>query len=473
MIRASALCAERAGGNRVGQFLEAADRRRGALSAARRRPRRPFPGRSVPLVLWPPAAAKEAVDILVHSAGAAPAWDKALDSIISADQRQRDSVWAMVANAFAALADPHVLARRVSRARRDASTRPSSSAQQRHPVPARHRLGGGRHRRAGRRAVEDVVEVARRLAAAFARRTARPAAGSDPRRSRQLPAAQSLPALMSEGGGTGITTMAVLQSLAQARHRWGREAGPGRSGTRPSSSSSSPACPTPPTSPTSPAWSANRTEREVSETSQAGGGRSVSSSTRQRPILEPSALRALDAGTRPAAAAIGQTDRPHAATLDLPIRRRASAPRSCGAWRAPSGQRPSRTGLTVREPRPGLRWSGQRIALRARYADYMDSPAWYRRRELWLEAWTAAHDQEPTCAVCEAPWTLRPRGPAPPQLPPPRPRSPPRPHPLCNHCHLLLHAFLERSPAWRRLDRAQATDLIVALLRRRIEARHG
>ncbi len=29
---------------------------------------------------------------------------------------------------------------------------------------------------------------------------------------------------MSEGGGSGITTMAVLQSLAQARDRWGREA---------------------------------------------------------------------------------------------------------------------------------------------------------------------------------------------------------------------------------------------------------
>lgn len=31
----------------------------------------------------------------------------------------------------------------------------------------------------------------------------------------------SLPSLMSEGGGTGITTMVVLQSLAQARAVWG------------------------------------------------------------------------------------------------------------------------------------------------------------------------------------------------------------------------------------------------------------
>ena len=28
---------------------------------------------------------------------------------------------------------------------------------------------------------------------------------------------------MSEGGGTGITTIAVLQSLAQARAKWGRD----------------------------------------------------------------------------------------------------------------------------------------------------------------------------------------------------------------------------------------------------------
>src|SRR5699024_1128165 len=30
----------------------------------------------------------------------------------------------------------------------------------------------------------------------------------------------SLPTLMAEGGGTGITTMPVLQSLAQAREKW-------------------------------------------------------------------------------------------------------------------------------------------------------------------------------------------------------------------------------------------------------------
>jgi type IV secretory pathway TraG/TraD family ATPase VirD4 len=34
----------------------------------------------------------------------------------------------------------------------------------------------------------------------------------------------SLPVLMAEGGGTGITTMPIIQSLAQARNKWGDHA---------------------------------------------------------------------------------------------------------------------------------------------------------------------------------------------------------------------------------------------------------
>jgi hypothetical protein len=54
--------------------------------------------------------------------------------------------------------------------------------------------------------------------------------------------------------------------------------------------------------------------------------------------------------------------------------------------------------------------------------------------------------------------------------------------PLDRACHDRLHAILESSPAWRRLGRAQATDVIVARLRRsaasrsadsREEADHG
>jgi len=72
--------------------------------------------------------------------------------------------------------------------------------------------------------VEDITETARRHAAAS------PGARLDPPlllaldEIANLTPLPSLPALMAEGGGSGITTLAVLQSLAQARHRWGEHA---------------------------------------------------------------------------------------------------------------------------------------------------------------------------------------------------------------------------------------------------------
>jgi type IV secretory pathway TraG/TraD family ATPase VirD4 len=142
--------------------------------------------------------------------------------------------------------------------------------------------------------VEDVVDVARRLAAGS------PGARLDPPLGLILDEAanyplRSLGALMSEGGGTGITNLAVLQSLAQARHQWGREVAQG-------------------------IWDSaivkivlgggsnaddladisrlvgDRTEREFRQTAQSGGGRSTSSSSRERAILDPSAIRAIAPG---------------------------------------------------------------------------------------------------------------------------------------------------------------------------------
>lgn len=70
--------------------------------------------------------------------------------------------------------------------------------------------------------IEDVVTTARRLAAAS------PGARLDPPLGLVLDEAANYPlpslsGLMSEGGGNGICTLVVLQSLAQARDRWGRE----------------------------------------------------------------------------------------------------------------------------------------------------------------------------------------------------------------------------------------------------------
>jgi hypothetical protein len=37
--------------------------------------------------------------------------------------------------------------------------------------------------------------------------------------------------------------------------------------------------------------------------------------------------------------------------------------------------------------------------------------------------------------------------------------------PLCRACHEQLHRTLESTPAWRRMGRAQASDVIIARLR--------
>jgi type IV secretory pathway TraG/TraD family ATPase VirD4 len=72
--------------------------------------------------------------------------------------------------------------------------------------------------------VEDITETARSLAARS------PGARLDPPlllaldEIANLTPLPSLPSLMAEGGGSGITTVTVFQSLAQARHRWGEHA---------------------------------------------------------------------------------------------------------------------------------------------------------------------------------------------------------------------------------------------------------
>ncbi len=240
------------------------------------------------------AGAKEAVAILTSHPAATPGWERALDAIIASDQRTRDSVWAMVANTFAPLADPAVLAAVTPEPGYEFD--PVSFLTQRGTL---YLLGTATGASATATFVaaliEDVVDAARRLAARSAGQRLDPplALILDEAANYPLP---SLPALMSEGGGSGITTLAVLQSLAQARDRWGREAA-------------------------GAIWdsaivkmvlggSANADdladisrlmgERDVLEWSQTQHGspanRSMSSSTRCRPILDPSEIRRLPLG---------------------------------------------------------------------------------------------------------------------------------------------------------------------------------
>lgn len=220
MIRAKALCTDPAEGVEGATFWaqQCYTAVRCLLHAAAlgRRP-------TVELYQWSlsPVAAKDAVELLKSNPNAAPAWSRALEAIVSADPRQRDSTWAMVSNTFAALADPAVLA-----------TVSPAEGERFDPVTFLRDKGTlyllgtafGASATAGLVAafVEDVVEAARRLGASSTGARLDPplALILDEAANYPLP---SLPSLMSEGGGTGIITLVVLQSLAQARSKWGRD----------------------------------------------------------------------------------------------------------------------------------------------------------------------------------------------------------------------------------------------------------
>ncbi|MFT3799067.1 type IV secretory system conjugative DNA transfer family protein [Microbacterium sp.] len=225
MIRATGLAAGTglsAGGVEGGGFWEGKTRTAlQALLHAAALDKRP-PGE---LFRWTldPSAAADAVAILTANPNAATGWAESLQAMIDSDPRTRDSIWQGVSLALAALADPRVL---------DAvSPREGESFDPEAFLRARGTLyllatGAGANNSAALVAafVEDLVETARRIAATS------PGARLDPPlllaldEVGNLAPLPSLPTLMAEGGGTGITTMPVLQSLAQAREKWSENA---------------------------------------------------------------------------------------------------------------------------------------------------------------------------------------------------------------------------------------------------------
>jgi len=238
--------------------------------------------------------AKEAVAILTSHPAATPGWERALDAIIACDPRTRDSIWAMVANTFAPLADPSVLAAVSPEHGREFD--PVAFLAMRGTLFLLGTASGASATATLVAAlIEDVIDAARRIGAGSPGQRLDPpvALVLDEAANYPLP---SLPSLMSEGGGSGVTTLAVLQSLAQARDRWGREAAGaiwdsaivkivlGGSANADDLADLS-------------RLIGEKEVREWSETVHAGaGGRSVSSSTRWRPILEPSEIRRLPIG---------------------------------------------------------------------------------------------------------------------------------------------------------------------------------
>jgi type IV secretory pathway TraG/TraD family ATPase VirD4 len=293
MIRARALAAGTGRGVEGGDFWQAQTESvlRAFLHAAALDSRRP-----ADLYRWSlsPAAAGEAVRLLSTSTRAADGWSEALDSAINADPRTRDSIWVGVRTALASLADPRVL---------DAITpRPGEDF---HPDEFLQSNGTlyllGTSSGAGAAAnligayLEDIAEAARRLAAAS------PGARLDPPVAFVLDEVAnyplpSLPALMSEGGGSGITTVAVLQSLAQARAKWGDHEGNaiwdaaivkvilgGSSNARDLADLS--------------ALIGERDEDTISESRDRDGRRTTSHAIRRVPVMDTSRLRTLPFGT--------------------------------------------------------------------------------------------------------------------------------------------------------------------------------
>ncbi|MPV35924.1 TraM recognition domain-containing protein [Georgenia subflava] len=242
-----------------------------------------------------PSAAADAVAILASHPGAAPGWADALESEIHADPRTRDSVWMGVSLSLSCLADPRVL---------DAvSPRPGEQFDPEEFLRSNGTLyllatstGAGAAGPLVAAFIEDLAETARHLAAPM------PGSRLDPPlllaldEIGNLAPLPSLPGLMSDGGGSGITTMPVLQSMAQARAKWGDE----RAGTIWDSSivkivlgGGSVARDLQDVS----ALIGERDEDTDSVSTGDYGARSVQRSTRRVPILPPQAIRTLPFGT--------------------------------------------------------------------------------------------------------------------------------------------------------------------------------
>lgn len=253
--------------------------------------------RAIDLYRWSlnPVLAEDAVSILTRHPAAAIGWADALDAAVHADPRTRDSVWLGVRQSLAALADPDVLAAVDPEPGNEfdpagfladsgtlfmlASAVTSGSCA---PLVAAF--------------IEDITETARTLAARSVGARLDPPLLLALDEIANLTPLPSLPSLMAEGGGSGITTLAVLQSLAQARHRWGEHAADA-------------------------IWDAatvklvlgglgkfrdledvSRLLGEIDEPTQTlsrgrAGERTSSTSLRQVPVMPPSVLRTLPFGT--------------------------------------------------------------------------------------------------------------------------------------------------------------------------------
>jgi type IV secretion system protein VirD4 len=290
--RANALCAKAAGGVSDASFWQDAAQRvtRDMLHAAALAG---LGAKDVYRWACDPRAAREAVAILKSHDSAVESWAEDLDAIVTGDERMRSSVWAMVANVFAALAVPEVC-EQFTPGLGDELHPKEFLANNGTLFLLGTASGAVTTARFIAALIEDVVRAARLQA------SSRVGARLDPPLSLILDEAANFPlpsltGLMSEGGGTGMMTTVVLQSLAQARDRWGKDqadaiwetanvkivlgGGAGAQDLRDLAQ-----------------LIGEYEVQEISESSSEGGPKSRTETTRQRAIFDASRLRAIPLG---------------------------------------------------------------------------------------------------------------------------------------------------------------------------------
>ncbi len=242
-----------------------------------------------------PTSAMDAVRILQSSTDAADGWADSLEAMTTADARTRDSIWQGVGLAFQSLADPRVM---------DAVCPGPEDGFDPEQFILDHgtlyllATGSGASASAALVAafIEDLVEVARRIAARSPGARLDPPALMALDEIGNLSPLPSLPTLMAEGGGSGITCQPVLQSLAQARQSWGEHAAQaiwdaaickvvlgGGSNSKDLQDLA--------------ALFGERDESTDTVGTDQYGGRSLQRSIRRVPVLPPETLRSLPFGT--------------------------------------------------------------------------------------------------------------------------------------------------------------------------------
>ncbi len=163
----------------------------------------------------------EPAAILVGSS-VAPTWAAEWEGIRTTPARERGSIYNSTRRALDALADPGVVAA--------CCPVPGEGLDFAQLIEERATLyivGDSRSQEAiaplVSALVESLIDVARRRrpTASISGGPTAPVLGLFLDEAAQIAPIPSLPSVIADGGGSGITTMVVLQSLSQARYRWG------------------------------------------------------------------------------------------------------------------------------------------------------------------------------------------------------------------------------------------------------------